>query len=347
LQNQSNLGGILMKAIIYTKYGPPDVLQIAEVEKPTPKENRVLVKVHAAAINAGDYREMRADPFFIRLMGGGLLKPKNPRLGSDVAGRVEAVGENVTQFRAGDEVFGCANGAFAEYVLAREAFLALKPANRSFEEAAAVPVAALTALQGLRDAGRIRAGQKVLIQGASGGVGTFAVQLAKLFGAEVTAVCSTRNLDMARSIGADHVIDYTKEDFTRNGQSYDLIYAANGYHPLSAYKRALSPQGIYVCAGGTMPQIFQAMLLGSLVSNKEGKKLDMMGIAKVIQEDLVSLGELLQAGKIVPVIDRSYPFSEIADAKIYGKHAREKSSTLSHEIPLNPCGIMIWKDAYK
>ncbi len=315
-----------MKAIVYHKYGSPDVLQMEEVEKPAPKENQVLIKVHAASINAGDWREMRADPFFIRLMGVGFLKPKNPRIGSDVAGRVEAVGENVKQFRPGDEVFGCAGGAFAEYVLAREAYLALKPANRSFEEAAAVPVAALTALQGLRDTGGIQQGQKVLIQGASGGVGTFAVQLAKSFEAEVTAVCSTRNLDMARSIGADLVIDYTEEDFTRNRQRYDLIFAVNGYHPLSTYKRALNPQGIYVCAGGTMPQFFQAILLGSLMSRKAGKKMGSMGIAKINQKDLVFLGKLLEAGEIAPVIDTRYPLSEIAEAIRYveEKHAQGK-----------------------
>ena len=315
-----------MKAVVYTEYGPPDVLKIEEVEKPTPQDKQVLIKVQAASINAGDWREMRADPFLVRLMGGGFLKPKNPRLGSDVSGRVEAVGENVKQFRPGDEVFGCAKGAFAEYVLAREAYLALKPANLSFEKAAAVPVAVLTALQGIRYAGGIRPGQKVLIQGASGGVGTFAVQLAKSFGAEVTAVCSTRNLEMARSIGAHHVIDYTQEDFTRNQQCYDLIFAVNGYHSLSAYKRALCPQGIYVCAGGTLPQIFQAMLLGSLMSRNGDKKMGSMGIAKVNQEDLVYLGELLEAGNIVPVIDRSYPLSEIAEAIRYVEevHAQGK-----------------------
>ena len=315
-----------MKAVLQSKYGPPDVLKIEEVEKPTPQDKQVLIKVHAASINAGDWRGMRANPFFIRLMGGGFLKPKNPRIGSDVAGRVEAVGENVKQFQPGDEVFGCAKGAFAEYVLAREAYLALKPANRSFEQVAAVSVAALTALQGIRYAGGIQPGQKVLIQGASGGVGTFAVQLAKSFGAEVTAVCSPRNLDMARSIGADQVIDYTREDFTRNRQQYDLIFAANGYHPISAYQRALSPQGIYVCAGGSMPQFFQAMLLGSVMSKNGGKKLGSMGIAKVIQEDLVHLGELLEAGKIVPFIDRSYPLSEITEAFRYveGIHPQGK-----------------------
>ena len=315
-----------MKAIVHTRYGPPDLLELREVAIPTPKENQVLVKVHAASINAADYRTMRANPFLIRLMVGGLLRPKDPRFGSDLAGQVEAVGEDVKQFRPGDEVFGCAAGAFAEYALAREAYLAPKPINRSFEEAAAVPVAGLTALQGLRGAGGIRPGQKVLIQGASGGVGTFAVQLAKAFGAEVTAVCSTRNQDMARSIGADHVLDYTKEDFTRNRQRYDLVFAVNGYHSLSAYKRALNPQGIYVCAGGTMPQIFQAMLLGSWMSRKGGKKMGSMGIAKVIQEDLVYLGELLEAGKIVPVIDRTYPLSEVPEAFRYVEetHAQGK-----------------------
>jgi NADPH:quinone reductase-like Zn-dependent oxidoreductase len=315
-----------MKAIVYTKYGPPDVLQVQEVEKPTPKGNQVLVKVHAASVNAGDYRVRRGKPFLLRLMTGGLVKPKNTRVGSDVAGRVEAVGENIKQFRPGDEVFGCATGAFAEYVLAREANLAFKPANRSFEEAASVPVAALTALQGIRYAGETQPGQKVLIQGASGGVGTFAVQLAELFGAEVTAVCSTKNLDMARAIGADHVIDYTREDFTRNRQCYDLIFAVNGYHSLLAYQRALCPRGIYVCAGGSLPQIFQAMILGSLMSRKGGKKISSMGIAKVNQEDLVYLGALLETGKIAPVIDRRYPLSDIVEAFRYVEdtHAQGK-----------------------
>jgi NADPH:quinone reductase-like Zn-dependent oxidoreductase len=306
-----------MKAIVYHKYGPPDVLQLEEIEKPTPKENQILVKVHAASINAVDYRMMRANPFFIRLVGDGFLKPKDPRLGIDVAGRVEAVGENVKQFRPGDEIFGCAHGSFAEYALARESSLALKPANRSFEQAATLPVGGLTALQGLRDTGGIKPGQKVLIQGASGAVGMFAVQLAKFFGTEVTAVCSTRNLEMARSIGADHVIDYNGEDFTQKPQRYDLIFAVNGYHSLAAYKRALKPQGIYVCAGGTMPQIFQALLLGSLFSEKGGRKLGSMGISKAKQEDLIILGELLEAGKIVPFIDRCYPLNETAEAIRY------------------------------
>jgi NADPH:quinone reductase-like Zn-dependent oxidoreductase len=311
---------------MYHQYGSPDVLQIEEIEKPIAKEDQVLMRVHAASINAGDYRVRSADSFLIRLMTGGLRKPKNPRLGMDVAGRIEAVGETAKQFRPGDEVFGFTNGAFAEYVCSRESSVVLKPANISFAQAAAVPVAAITALQGLRDAGGIQSGQKVLIQGASGGVGTFAVQLAKVYGAEVTAVCSPKNLDMARSIGADYVIDYTREDFTRNGQCYDLIFAVNGYHSLSDYKRALSPQGIYVCAGGSLSQIFQAMLLGPLMSRKGGKRIGSMGIAKVNQEDLVYLGELVEAGKIVPVIDRSYPLSEIVEAFRYVEevHAQGK-----------------------
>jgi NADPH:quinone reductase-like Zn-dependent oxidoreductase len=315
-----------MKAIVYTQYGPPDVLQLKEVEKPAPKEHQVLVKVHAASVNAGDYRLRSGRPLLIRPMAGGLLRPKNSRVGSDVAGQVEAVGENVKQFRPGDEVFGCAGGAFAEYVLARETYLALKPANRSFEEAAAVPVAALTALQGLRDTGGIRPGHKVLIQGASGGVGTFAVQLAKSFGAEVSAVCSRRNLDMVRSLGADHVIDYTAEDFTQSGQHYDLILAVNGYHSLLGYARALNPQGVYVCAGGTLPQFFQAMFLGSMLSRKGGKRMSSMGIAKVDQEDLVYLAGLLETGKIAPVIDRRYPLADIVEAFRYveDSHAQGK-----------------------
>lgn len=305
-----------MNAVIYTTYGPPHVLRLAEVEMPTPKDHQVLVNVHAASINAGDYRVRGGRPLLLRLMMGGLLKPKNPRLGSDVAGTVAAVGENVTRFRPGDEVFGCARGAFAEYVLAREAYLAPKPANCSFEEAAAVPVGALTALQGLR-AGRSQGGQKVLIQGSSGGVGTFAVQLAKHSGADVTAVCSTRNLDMARSLGADHVIDYTKENFTRGRQRYDLILAVNGYHSLVAYARALRAKGTYVCAGGALPQFFEAMLLGPLMSRLSGKNMRSMGIAQVNQEDLAYLGELVDAGKIRPIIDRSYPLGAIGDAFRY------------------------------
>ena len=263
-----------MKAIVCRKYGSPDVLRLEEIEKPTPKDHEVLLKVHAASANAGDWHLLRGEPFPVRLMFG-LLKPRIKILGADVAGRVAAVGRNVSQFQPGDAVFGdisvCGFGAFAEYVCVTENALVLKPANLSFEEAAAVPAAAVTALQGLRK-GQIQPGQKVLVNGASGGVGTFAVQIAKSFGADVTGVCSTRNLDRVRSMGADHVIDYTQEDFTQNGQRYDLILAANGYHSIGDYKRALSPNGIYVMTGGSGAQMFQAMFLGpwlSMVGNKK------------------------------------------------------------------------------
>jgi NADPH:quinone reductase-like Zn-dependent oxidoreductase len=318
-----------MKAIVYTKYGSPDVLQLKEIEKLMPSDDEVLVEVKAASVNAYDWHFLSADIFLIRLMGGGLLKPKNTRLGADMAGRVEAVGRNIKQFQPGDEVFGdigaWGNGAFAEYVSVPEKALTLKPINLSFEEAAAVPMAALTALQGLRDAGQIQPGQKVLINGASGGVGTFALQIAKWFGAEVTAVCSTRNQDQARSLGADHIIDYTKEDFTKSGQKYDLILAANGYHPLSAYKRTLTPKGIYVMAGGSIAQIFQAMLLGQVMSEKGGRKMGGL-TARINQKDMALLKELLEAGKVIPVIDRRYPLSEAAEALRYlGEgHARGK-----------------------
>ena len=305
-----------MKAIVYTKYGSPDVLQLKDVEQPSPKDDEVLIKIHAASVNAYDWHFLTADIFLIRLMGGGLLKPKDSRLGADVAGRIETVGRNIEQFQPGDEVFGMVKGGFAEYACAPESALWLKPFNTSFDEAAAIPMAAITALQGLRDEGRIQAGQKVLINGASGGVGTFAVQIAKSFDTEVTAVCSTRNLEQARSIGADHVIDYTKEDFTKNGQQYDLVFAANGYHSLSDYKRALTPKGIYVMAGGTMAQIFQSMLMGSMMSETSGRK--MRGVrAKRSQNDLVYIKELFEAGKVKSVIDRRYPLSEAAEALRY------------------------------
>jgi len=314
-----------MKAIVYRKYGSPDVLKCEEIEKPTAGDDEVLIKVRAASVNPLDWHLMRGKPLFVRLVIGGLRKPKITRPGRDVAGQVEAVGRNVTQFKPGDEVFGACKGAFAEYVCAIEDKLALKPANISFEDAAAVPVAALTALQGLRDKGQIQLGQKVLVDGASGGVGTFAVQIAKSFGAEVTAVCSTRNVDTARSIGADHVIDYTQEDFTKNGQRYDLIIAANAYHSIFDYKRALSPKGIYVIAGGGGVQMLQAMFLGPLLSLIGSKK--MCGfMAKVNKTDLVLLKDFLAAGKIVPVIDRRYPLSDVAEALRYLEegHARGK-----------------------
>jgi NADPH:quinone reductase-like Zn-dependent oxidoreductase len=318
-----------MKAAVYREYGSPDVIKLEEIPKPVPNDDEVLVKVHAASLNAYDWHLLRADPFLVRLLGGGLLKPKNTILGADIAGRVEAVGGNVKQFRPGDAVFGdtaaAGNGGFAEYVSVPERFLAPKPVNLSFEEAAAVPMAAVTALQGLRDKGRIQPGHHVLINGASGGVGSFAVQLAKWFGADVTAVCSTGKMDLARSLGADHIIDYTKEDFTRNGQRYDLILAVNGYHPIAAYKRALAPGGAYVMAGGSTAQMIQGMLLGPWMSLIGGKTMGMVA-AKPNQEDLMILKELLEAGKVVPVIDRQYPLIEVPEAIRYLEegHARGK-----------------------
>lgn len=317
-----------MQAIVCTRYGSPDVLQLKELETPTPKDDEVLIKVQAASVNAADWHLLRADPFLIRL-GSGLLKPKHTILGADIAGRVEAVGKSVTQFQPGDEVFGdisaCGWGGFAEYVCAREAALVLKPANLSFEQAAAVPMAAVTALQGLRDKGQIRSGQKVLINGASGGVGTFAVQIAKSFGAEVTAVCSTRKVDMVRSIGADHVIDYTQVDFARNGQHYDLILAANGNRSISDYQRALTPKGTYVMTGGATAQMFQAMLLGPWLSRNSNQTMGNV-LAKPNQQDLAFLKGLLEAGKVVPVIDRRYPLHEVPAALRYleAGHAQGK-----------------------
>lgn len=308
-----------MKAIVHTQYGPPDVLQLKEVAKPVPRDNEVLIKVHAASVNTLDLA-LRG-PLLARIITGGLFKPKDSRLGADIAGRVDVVGNNVTQFQPGDEVFGECTGAFAEYTCTDENKLALKPANLSFEAAAAVPVAAVTALQGLRDKGQILPGEKVLIHGASGGVGTFAVQLAKAFGAEVTAVCSTRNVDQARSIGADHVIDYTQEDCTRDGQRYDLILAVNGYHPMLAYRRALRPTGRFVLVGGSKDHIYrallQALLLGPVISKTGKQKMGFMGIAKINQKDLVFVKELLEASKVVPAIDRRYPLHETTEALRY------------------------------
>jgi NADPH:quinone reductase-like Zn-dependent oxidoreductase len=319
-----------MRAMVYTEYGPPEVLRLSEVEKPTPKHDEVLIKVHAAAANPLDWHFMRGTPLFLRLAFG-LRSPKNTVLGADIAGRVEAVGNDVTQFQPGDEVFGDVSGSglggFAEYVCAREETLALKPSNLSFEEAAAVPVAGITALQGLRDKGKVRSGQKVLVNGASGGVGTFAVQLTKAFGADVTGVCSTRNLDMVRSLGADRVVDYTKEDFTKNGQRYDLIFDAVGNRSASAYEHALNPQGVCVVVGfTTLSHLFQVISLGAWVSRTGSKKIGSMGTAKPNSKDLLFIKGFLQTGEVVPVIDRRYPLSETAEAIRYLEqgHARGK-----------------------
>jgi len=318
-----------MKAIVCGAYGSPDVLRLQEVAKPVPKDDEVLVRVHAASVNARDWRYMRANPVFLRLMGGSFLRPKNPILGVDVAGRVEAVGTAVRQLRPGDEVFGYLSryrgGTFAEYACAGEDEVAVKPANLSFEQAAAVPLAVCTALQGLRDKGNLQPGQRVLVQGASGGVGTFAVQIGKALGAEVTGVCSTRNLDMVRSIGADHVIDYTKEDFTRRGTQYDLILAVNGYHPISDYLRSLTPEGVYVVAGGSMRQLFEAALQARRSPRVGSPKTHVVTLVHK-QEDLVFLRGLLESGQVKPVIDGSYPLRRTAEALRYFEetHARGK-----------------------
>ncbi|MHA1930893.1 MAG: NAD(P)-dependent alcohol dehydrogenase [Promethearchaeota archaeon] len=310
-----------MKAIIYEKYGDPDVFELKEVEKPTPKEDEVLVKVHAVSVNFADWAFVRGKPRIMRLMAG-FLKPKYKTLGSDIAGTVEEVGSNVKQFQLGDEVIADLSdngwGGFAEYASVPDNILVLKPINLTFEEAAAVPQAAVVALQGLRDIGQIQSGQKVLINGASGGIGTFAVQIAKSFGAEVTGVCSTKNLEMVKSLGADHVIDYTQDDFTKGEQLYDLILDVVAFRSISDYKRVLTPNGNYVLTGGSMSRLMQAIILG-------GKKVKNY-TAKSNQKDLVFMKELIEAGKVVPVVDRSYPLSEVAEAvRYYGeRHAKGK-----------------------
>ena len=317
-----------MKAIVYHNYGSPDVLKCEEVDKPTPGDDEVLIKVRAASVNPLDWHFMRGTPYFVRIMTG-LRKPKLTRLGVDVAGQVEAVGSNVTRFKPGDEVFGGCRGAFAEYVCAPESGLAVKPDNVTFEQGASVSIAALTALQGLRDKGKIRAGQKVLINGAAGGVGTFAVQIAKSFGADVTGVCSTRNVEMVRSIGADHVIDYTQEDFTKGAQRYDLILDCIGNHSLSAIRNVLTPKGRYIMAGGptgrwmigSLARMPTALVLSLFVSQKLVAVLGKLG-----KDDLTIMGQLMQSGKVTPVIDRRYSLSEVPEAIRYLEegHARGK-----------------------
>jgi NADPH:quinone reductase-like Zn-dependent oxidoreductase len=321
-----------MKAVVYTDYGSPDVLEIRDIKRPVPNDDQVLIRVRAASINPLDWHYIEGTPYIMRAFGVGLRKPKDPRLGVDMAGEVEAIGKNVTQFKPGDEVFGGRNGAFAEYVCARaDRAIALKPSNITFEQAASVPIAAITALQGLRDKGHISPGQRVLINGASGGVGTFAVQIAKSWGAEVTGVCSTRNLDLVRSLGADHVIDYTKEDFTKGEQRYDVILDNVGTQPLSGFKRALVPNGICVMIGGggpndggligPMARPIKALFLSPFMTQKMG-----MMMAELNKKDLNVLGDLMQSGKVKPVIDRTYPLSQIADAIRYLEqgHARGK-----------------------
>jgi NADPH:quinone reductase-like Zn-dependent oxidoreductase len=321
-----------MKAIVYCDYGVPN-LKFQEIEKPTPADDQLLVKVRAASVNPLDWHFVEGTPYVMRAMGVGLRKPKDTRLGVDFAGTVEAVGKNVTRFKPGDEVFGGRTGSFADYVCVREArAVALKPANITFEQAASVPIAAITALQGLRDKGKVKSGQKVLINGASGGVGTFAVQIAKSMGADVTGVCSTRNLDMVRSLGADHVIDYTKEDFTKGDQRYDVILDNVANRSLSECRRVLNPDGKYVLIGGGgvkesrwlgpgFTHAFKAMVLSKFVSQKMG-----MMLAELNQKDLTALADLMQSGKIIPVIDRTYKLSELPQAIQYLEqgHARGK-----------------------
>jgi NADPH:quinone reductase-like Zn-dependent oxidoreductase len=305
-----------VKAIVYHKYGSPDVLHLEEVEKPTPKDDEVLIKVYGASANPLDWHYMRAAPFFMRFFSG-LLKPKNKILGADIAGQVETVGKSVKQFQPGDEVYGdISNRSFAEYVCVIEDKLVMKPANLLFDAAAAVPVAGLTALQCLRNQGKIQPGQKVLINGASGGVGTFAVQIAKSFGTEVTGVCSTRNVDMVRSIGADKVIDYTQEDFTKSGQLYDLILDNVGNRSVQNIKRILGPKGTYLL-NAYSPALMLRLMFQSVKSKTGGQTMRSSDVEKVNQSDLEFIKELIEAGKVVPVIDRRYPLSKVDKAIRY------------------------------
>jgi len=322
-------GATLMKGVVRRCYGPPDVLSFEERAKPTPADDEVLVKVHAASVNPLDWHYVEGTPYLVR-MDRGFGKPDDPRLGVDFAGTVEAVGKSVRRFKPGDEVFGGKLGAFAQYLTVREErAIALKPANVSFEQAASVPIAALTALQALRDKGHIKAGEKVLVNGASGGVGTFAVQIAKSYGAEVTGVCSTRNVELVRSLGADHVIDYTREDFTKGAERYDLIVDNVSTHSVSDYRRVLSPNGVFVMIGSTTPGNWfgwlklplEAWVLSPFMNQKFG-----MMLADLNKDDLAVMGGLMQSGKVTPVIDRTYKLSETAEAIRYLEkgHARGK-----------------------
>jgi NADPH:quinone reductase-like Zn-dependent oxidoreductase len=328
-----------MKAIVQTEYGSPDVLSLQEVDKPVVAANGVLVRVRATSVNAADWHLMRGDPFLSRLMFGGILKPKIKILGVDVAGVVEAIGKDVRQFQVGDEVFGdlseCGFGAFAEYACGTEAALSLKPTNISFEQAATVPCAAVTALQGLRDCGQIRSGQKVLINGASGGVGSFAVQIAKAFGAEVTAICSTHKMAMMTTLGADHIIDYTQADVTKNRQQYDLILDAAAYRSVFDYRPILKPEGTYVLIGGSIARLFQVLLLGSVISRIMRRKLKCL-MVKPNRSDLVILKDLIEAEKIVPFIVGGFVQSGIVPgASAFAEVASPLKNQIYHlsEVP--------------
>src|SRR5215210_6629500 len=324
-----------MKAIVYTKYGPPEVLQLKEVAKPTPRDDEVLIKVQAASVNRSDWEGLRGKPLYARI--GGLLRPRQQILGSDIAGRVEMAGRNVRRFQPGDEVFGDILrrlGGFAEYVCAPENRLALKPASMTFEEVAAIPQAAVIALQGIRDKGQVQPGQKVLINGAGGGAGTFAVQLANLYGAEVTGVDNTGKLDFIRSLGADHVIDYTREDFTENGKQYDLILDVVAHRSVFAYKRALRPNGSYFLLGGSVDTLFQILLLGPWIRATTGKKIRILAVKPNLKE-MIYITELYEAGKVVPVIDRRYQLSEVPEALRYLGEGRTQGKvviTVEHNV---------------
>jgi len=306
-----------MKAIVYHEYGSPDVLKLEEVQKLIPADNQVLIKVYAVSINRSDWESLTGKPLYVRI--GGLFKPGNKILGSDIAGMVEAVGKNVKQFKPGDEVFGLMlnyGGGFAEYACKSEKALALKPAGMTFEQAAAIPQAAFIALQGIREKGKVQPGQKVLINGAGGGTGTFAIQLAQLAGAEVTGVDNTEKLELMQSLGADHVIDYTQEDFTKNGQQYDLILDVIAHRSVFAYQRALAPNGTYFMAGGSVATMFQSLLLGPWIRRTTGRKISIL-MVQTDAKDLVYMIELIKSGKVKLVIDKRYSLSEAAEALRY------------------------------
>jgi NADPH:quinone reductase-like Zn-dependent oxidoreductase len=303
-----------MKAVVYTRYGPPEALRLDDIERPRPRDDQVLIKVHAASVNASDWETLRGKPLYARI--GGPVRPRFRILGSDIAGRVEAIGSAVTRFRPGDEVFGdnlALMGGFAEYVCAREQALAAKPAGMSFEEAAAIPQAGVIALQGIRRKGLVQPGQKVLVNGAGGGAGMFAVQLAKLAGAQVTGVDNAGKLDFVRSLGADQVVDYTRTDFTRTGEQYDLVLDLAAHRSAFDYRRALATNGRYLYVGGSVPTLLQVLLVGPLIGRKAGKKIRLL-VVQSNPQDLVTVAELCQAGAIVPVIDRRFSLSDVPHA---------------------------------
>jgi NADPH:quinone reductase-like Zn-dependent oxidoreductase len=309
-----------VRAIAYDQYGTPANLHPTDVPIPTPTDDEVLIKVHAVSLNAGDVYRLSGTPLMMRPMFG-LRKPSINILGMDIAGVVEKVGRNIIHFKPGDEVFvdtsECGSGGFAEYVCACTTAIAHKPADLSFEQASTLPTAGVTALQGLRDGGNLQAGEQVLIHGASGGVGTFAVQIAKAMGAEVTALCSTRHVDIVRSLGADHIIDYTQEDFATSGKKYDLIFAVNGDRSLADYRKALKPDGRYTVSGGSLRQIFAGMLLGPLMALGSQQSMGTLGSIKLNSKDLNTLAQMVTSGAITPVIDRCFPLEDTSEAMQY------------------------------